>query len=93
MAIRVTIDNRPNEHWQDTRLDRDIDLDALKLRLALEGIECLYPSHGDLICIRHPERGETHFNSWVTVSDHCDEGWKRTYWGPVSRGLASVNTH
>lgn len=63
------------------------DLAALKLRLALEGCEWQAPitvSFTDnalpLIRVHHPRFGTTYFGSWDTISIHCNEGWKFTYW-------------
>lgn len=87
MAINVNIDARPIEDWRDCPTDRDVDTANLKLRLALEGIECYYPAHNNLIYIIHPQFGETHFDSWGTLLQHCNENWKTTYWGPQYRGV------
>jgi hypothetical protein len=86
MAIRINIDSTPVEHWQDVRIDHDIDVANLKLRLALEGMEITTPVHGNLIRVSHPQHGMTHFNSWGTILDHCNENWKTTYWGPSFYG-------
>lgn len=63
------------------------ELAQLKLRLALEGIECEAPVYGNLVQIRHPRYGTTHFNSWGTVHDHLNENWKSTYWGVTFHGV------
>lgn len=55
--------------------------EEIRLRLALEGIECVSPSvFANLIEIIHPVHGSTFFDSWQTLIMHCDENWARTYW-------------
>ena len=92
MAIAVNIDETSVE-LVNVDLDRECvgDLANLKFRLALEGVEITTPVHGQLIRVAHPQYGTTHFNSWGTILDHCNEHWRTTYWGPNVKALASYN--
>lgn len=58
-------------------------LDALKLRLTLEGCEWAeYDAPHSHVCIRRHGL-ETYFLDWDSCRTHCEEDWARTYWGPV----------
>lgn len=64
-----------------TELSQD-ELDNLKLRLALEGLEAVYGRYTQVITLTHPQHGMSHFTNWQTVRNHCNENWVHTRWGP-----------
>jgi hypothetical protein len=83
-TVTINSDNRPIEDYRDSRLDRDLDLDTLKMRLALEGFTWKESTPHNwidpMIRLTHPNLGTTWFRGWPTVLLHCDGNWQSTYW-------------